>query len=86
VKIADLGLARQLRHDGFADSMKGTPMLFAPEIIFKAFYNHKVDVWGIANIFYSCLTGKLLFTAAGGDYEDQLQKGTWQVPLEVKIS
>lgn len=63
IKIADLGLARQLKVDGHAESFLGTPQQYAPEL-FKKIYNHKIDVWGIANIYYIILTGKLLFGGA----------------------
>ena len=86
IKIADLGYARKLLHGAFAESLKGTPLLYAPELIIKRIYNHKVDVWGIANIFYSGLTGRLLFEQQNGDYEKQLEKGTWTVPFDVKLS
>lgn len=83
IKIADLGFARELLHGAFAESIKGTPQLYAPELIIKRIYNHKVDVWGIANIFYTGLTGRLLFEEQKGDYEAQLTRGTWTVPFDV---
>lgn len=61
VKIADLGYARGLTHGAYASSACGTPLLIAPELIVKQFYDHKIDVWGIANIFYTLMTGRLLF-------------------------
>jgi serine/threonine protein kinase len=85
IKIADLGYARQLKVDGYAESFLGTPQQEAPEL-FKKIYNHKIDVWGIANIYYTVLTGKLLFGGAYKDYTKQLEQGTWSIPFKVPIS
>jgi serine/threonine protein kinase len=85
VKIADLGYARQLKVDGYAESFLGTPQQEAPEL-FRRIYNHKIDVWGIANIYYTILTGKLLFGGAYKDYQKQLERGTWSLPFKVPIS
>ena len=86
IKIADLGYARELTHGTFANSACGTPLLVAPELILRKFYDHKIDVWGIANIFYTLLTGKLLFDGQTKEYDEQLEEGVWKFPCEVKIS
>ena len=85
MKIADLGYARQLKVDGYAESFLGTPQQEAPEL-FRRIYNHKIDVWGIANIFYTVLTGRLLFGGAQADYKKKLEQGTWSIPFKVPIS
>ena len=60
--------------------------MIAPELIFKKFYDHKIDVWGIANIFYTLLTGRLLFDGEAKEYDQQLEEGVWKFPCDVKIS
>lgn len=86
IKIADLGYARELTHGEFANSACGTPLLVAPELLLKRVYDHKIDVWGIANIFYTLITGKLLFDGKSQSYTKQLEEGVWKFPCEVNIS
>ena len=43
-------------------------------------------MWGIANIFYTVLTGRLLFGGAQADYKKKLENGTWSIPFKVPIS
>ena len=71
--------------DGYAESFLGTPSQEAPEL-FRKIYNHKIDVWGIANIFYTVLTGQLLFGGTYSEYKSWLEQGTWSIPFNVKIS
>ena len=56
IKIADLGMARTLSYGFHSESQVGTPGYYAPELIIKEYYDHKIDVWGIANIFYNLMT------------------------------
>ena len=51
IKIADLGYAKTLEPGTLSKSKVGTDMLYAPELL-KGSYDHKIDVWGIAHIFY----------------------------------
>ena len=61
IKIADLGMARTLSYGFHSESQVGTPGYYAPELIIKEYYDHKIDVWGIANIFYNLMTKSQLF-------------------------
>lgn len=85
IKIADLGMARTLQAGNFASSHVGTDMLFAPEVL-RGVYDHKIDVWGIAHIFYNLMTRQFLFDGQGKGLQKQLNNGQWKFPLNVPIS
>jgi serine/threonine protein kinase len=56
-KIADLGLARQLKNNELASTNTGSPLFMAPDILFGKKYGMKVDVWSFGIVFYNLLTG-----------------------------
>ncbi|EAX90669.1 STE family protein kinase [Trichomonas vaginalis G3] len=62
VKIADFGLARQLRATGdLAKSFTGTMSYMSPERIREDNYGLKSDVWSLGVILYQCAIGKFPF-------------------------
>ena len=60
-------------------------MLYAPELL-KGSYDHKIDVWGIAHIFYILIARQFLFTGKEDELKDQLKNGQWIFPLDVPVS
>jgi serine/threonine protein kinase len=67
------------------EQYSGTPLLEAPELLKEA-YDHKIDVWGIANIFYNLTVGKMLFSCPIEKYEDKLDEGNWTLPMKADLS
>lgn len=62
VKIADFGLARQLRATGdLTKSFTGTMSYMSPERIREDNYGLKSDVWSLGVILYQCAIGKFPF-------------------------
>lgn len=87
VKIADLGFARELLHEDLAETVCGTPLVMAPEVLTGRRYNHKADVWSLGIIFFELVTGFTPFT--GRDKEDlkrNLQNGTYKLPKKLKLT
>lgn len=87
IKIADLGFARELGHEELTETVCGTPLVMAPEVLNGVKYNHKVDVWSMGIVFFELLTGFTPFT--GRDREDlkrNLEKGTYKLPKKLKLS
>lgn len=68
IKIADLGFSRELQHEDMSETICGTPLIMAPEVLNGARYNHKADVWSLGILFFELLTGFTPFT--GRDRED----------------
>ncbi len=66
VKLADFGLARYFEHkpqntsgyDEMIQTMCGSPIYMAPELILEDVYNIKADLWSFGIIMYEMLYGK----------------------------
>ena len=63
VKIVDFGFSKILENDSKTDTMLGSPLNMAPEILNGEKYNNKADIWSIATVFYELLFGKPPFNA-----------------------
>lgn len=60
-----MGLAKKLLQGENTYTGVGTPLQHAPEVLIKKCYDHKIDVWGIAHIFYNLMTRQHIFNAQG---------------------
>ena len=63
VKIGDLGVAKVLLKNSFAQTVIGTPYYLSPEICQEKPYNDKSDVWALGCILYELCTFKHPFEA-----------------------
>ena len=63
LKITDFGFARYFDSDVLIQTICGSPLYMAPEIMKNKKYNHKSDLWSIGVIFFEMLTGKPPFKA-----------------------
>lgn len=68
LKIGDFGFARYLKPQGLADTLCGSPLYMAPEIIQNQKYDAKADLWSVGAILYQLVIGKPPF-----DGNSQLQ-------------
>ena len=87
IKIADLGFSRELSQEDMSDTICGTPLIMAPEVLNGVRYNHKADVWSLGILFFELITGFTPFT--GRDREDlkrNLEKGVYKLPKKLKMS
>ena len=76
VKIADLGFARELNYEDLSETMCGTPLVMAPEVLNGKRYNHKADVWSLGIVFFEMLVGFTPFTGRDKpDLKRNLEKG-----------
>lgn len=57
MKIADFGFAKILDDSSFTETMLGSPLNMAPEIIKGLSYNNKVDIWSLGSCLYHFLFG-----------------------------
>ncbi|XP_052192137.1 serine/threonine-protein kinase ATG1a isoform X2 [Diospyros lotus] len=69
LKIGDFGFARYLEPQGLADTLCGSPLYMAPEIIQNKKYDSKTDLWSVGAILFQLVTGKPPFD---GDSQPQL--------------
>lgn len=87
VKIADLGFARELNYEDLSQTMCGTPLVMAPEVLNGRRYNHKADVWSLGIVFFEMLTGFTPFTGKDkNDLKNNLEKGVYRLPKKLKLS
>jgi serine/threonine-protein kinase ULK2 len=63
IKIADFGFAKLLGNDIFTNTMLGSPLNMAPEVLEGTEYNNKADIWSIGTCFYELIYGRPPFTA-----------------------
>ncbi|CAA6656784.1 unnamed protein product [Spirodela intermedia] len=61
LKIADFGFARPLQPRGLAETLCGSPLYMAPEIMQLQKYDAKADLWSIGVILFQLVTGKTPF-------------------------
>jgi len=63
VRIGDLGVAKVLSQQNFAQTFIGTPYYLSPEICEERPYNEKSDVWALGCILYEMATFRHPFNA-----------------------
>lgn len=63
IKIADFGFAKILGENDYANTMLGSPLNMAPEILAGKEYTNKADIWSIGVCFYEMLFGRSPFAA-----------------------
>ncbi|KAL4460421.1 hypothetical protein ABPG74_000172 [Tetrahymena malaccensis] len=80
-KITDFGFAKKLdsMEDQLMDSLVGTPLYMAPQILNKQQYTSKCDVWSVGLILYELLFGRTPWPAV--NVVDLVQK-MCTVPLQ----
>ncbi|KAK1408511.1 hypothetical protein QVD17_40348 [Tagetes erecta] len=62
LKIADFGFARSLQHRNLAETLCGSPLYMAPEIMQLHKYDAKADLWSVGAILFQLVTGRTPFT------------------------
>ncbi|XVE96940.1 hypothetical protein REPUB_Repub02eG0267500 [Reevesia pubescens] len=62
LKIADFGFARSLQPRGLAETLCGSPLYMAPEIMQLQKYDAKADLWSVGAILFQLVTGRTPFT------------------------
>ncbi|KAJ6262472.1 Serine/threonine-protein kinase [Drechslerella dactyloides] len=63
LKIADFGFARNLPSTTLADTLCGSPLYMAPEILRYEKYDAKADLWSLGTVLYEMIVGKPPFRA-----------------------
>ncbi|XP_027190398.1 serine/threonine-protein kinase ATG1t [Cicer arietinum] len=57
LKIADFGLSRTARPGEYVETVCGTPLYMAPEVLQFQRYNYKADMWSLGVILFELLNG-----------------------------
>ncbi|KAK0723075.1 hypothetical protein B0T26DRAFT_644187 [Lasiosphaeria miniovina] len=64
LKLADFGFARVLPSTSLAETLCGSPLYMAPEILRYERYDAKADLWSVGTVLFEMATGKPPFKAA----------------------
>lgn len=56
LKIADFGFARNLQPQGLAETLCGSPLYMAPEILKMQRYDAKADLWSVGAILFELVS------------------------------
>lgn len=89
LKLADFGFARVLPSTSLADTLCGSPLYMAPEILRYERYDAKADLWSVGTVLYEMSTGRPPFRAR--NHVELLRKieaaeDVIRFPKEVSIS
>ncbi|KAK0646666.1 hypothetical protein B0T16DRAFT_328304 [Cercophora newfieldiana] len=72
LKLADFGFARVLPSTSLAETLCGSPLYMAPEILRYERYDAKADLWSVGTVLYEMVTGKPPFRA--GNHVELLRR------------
>lgn len=64
LKLADFGFARVLPSTSLAETLCGSPLYMAPEILRYERYDAKADLWSVGTVAYEMISGKPPFRAS----------------------
>ncbi|CAH0492896.1 unnamed protein product [Peronospora farinosa] len=78
LKIADFGFARHLATTSMAETLCGSPLYMAPEILKFQKYDAKADLWSVGTILFEILAGRPPY---GGANHVQLLANIERQPL-----
>ena len=87
IKITDFGLAKECENNNLSDTICGSPIYMAPEIIQKTKYNNKADIWSLGIILYELLTGSSPYNINNfNELVDYIKNNNIEIPENLNIS
>ena len=87
LKLSDFGFARYFESNTLVETLCGSPMYMAPEIMKYKRYTNKSDLWSVGIILYESLTGKTPFNAKTFyDLIKHIEKKKIKIPPNIQLS
>ena len=87
IKITDFGFARYFDNDMVIQTICGSPLYMAPEIMKNKKYDFKSDLWSVGIILYEMLFGHAPFKAKNiFDLMRQIDKNEIKIPRDTNIT
>lgn len=87
LKIADFGFARKLEKASLAETLCGSPLYMAPEILSFKKYDAKADLWSVGTILFEMVAGEPPF--GGRDHRELLnniKRTQLRLPPHIQVS
>ncbi|KAI1149200.1 Serine/threonine-protein kinase ATG1 [Nemania diffusa] len=89
LKLADFGFARVLPSTSLAETLCGSPLYMAPEILRYERYDAKADLWSVGTVAFEMISGKPPFRAS--NHVELLRKiegnnDNIKIPKEVQVT
>lgn len=87
LKIADFGFARHLQRASLAETLCGSPLYMAPEILQHHRYDAKADLWSVGTVLFEMIAGRPPFNGANHiDLLRNIQRKSVRLPHDVRVS
>jgi len=87
LKIADFGFARHLQTASLAETLCGSPLYMAPEILQHHRYDAKADLWSVGTVLFEMISGRPPFNGENHiDLLRNIQRKAVRLPPDVRIS
>ena len=87
LKICDFGFAKYIEKDAMMETLCGTPLYLAPEVLRFERYNNKVDLWSAGAILFQMMTGNPPYTANNHiELLKNIETTRLKIPRHVEIS
>eukprot|EP00586_Coscinodiscus_wailesii_P000427 CAMPEP_0172488052 /NCGR_PEP_ID=MMETSP1066-20121228/17403_1 /TAXON_ID=671091 /ORGANISM="Coscinodiscus wailesii, Strain CCMP2513" /LENGTH=895 /DNA_ID=CAMNT_0013255033 /DNA_START=317 /DNA_END=3004 /DNA_ORIENTATION=+ len=87
LKIADFGFARHLQTTSLAETLCGSPLYMAPEILQHHRYDAKADLWSVGTVLFEMIAGRPPFHGENHiDLLRNIQRRAVRLPPGVKVS
>lgn len=82
LKIADFGFAKRFENKSLHETICGSPLYMAPEIMNSNIYNNQTDLWSIGMILYEMLYGNHPFATCKTipELKETISKTTIEIP------
>ncbi|KAK5173349.1 Serine/threonine-protein kinase [Saxophila tyrrhenica] len=87
LKLADFGFARELSSEQMAETLCGSPLYMAPEILRYEKYDNRSDLWSAGVVLYEMLAGRAPFRAANHvELLKKIEKANDEIPFDQRLS
>ena len=87
LKIADFGFARFVEKASLAETLCGSPLYMAPEVLKGYKYGPKADLWSVGCIMFQMLTKRTPFNGENQvDLLRTIETTSWQIPPGIAVS
>lgn len=81
LKIGDFGFAQYLSDEDKHNSIRGSPLYMAPEMLLARKYDARADLWSVGVIMYECLFGKAPYSSSS--FQELADKIRSKAPVEI---